>query len=109
MRDTQLLTQLEFDEEDFPIAEAMAKRLGYTQTAYTSSSALWGLFCLPDRAWTLPHKRGGCIIKTLELGFLWVQDQEDIGFERDSGVEAMSAEDGKQWARRTVAKAEVRK
>ena len=44
--ETQQLTQLEFQEEDFPVAERLAKRLGYTQTAYTSSSALWGLFCL---------------------------------------------------------------
>ena len=77
-KDTQQLTQLEFQEEDFPVAERLAKWLGYTQTAYTSSSALWGLFCLPDRATTLPHRRGGCIIKTRELGFLWVQDQEDL-------------------------------
>ena len=77
--ETQQLTQLEFQKADFPVAERMAKRLGYTQTAYTSSSALWGLFCLPDRLTRLPHLRGGCIIKTRELGFLWVQDQEDLG------------------------------
>ena len=80
--DTQQLTQLEFQEEDFPVAERLAKRLGYTQTAYTSSSALWGLFCLPENpAYAKPGQatRGGCIIKTRELGFLWVQDQEDLG------------------------------
>jgi hypothetical protein len=110
--ETQGLTQLEFEEEDFAVAERMAKRLGYTQTAYTSTSALWGLFCLPDNPASigkhvfrnsnpnafdsncitcdgkdrdavhnmpLNYRSGGCIIKTRELGFLWVQDQEDIG------------------------------
>jgi hypothetical protein len=70
----QILTQVEFDEDDFPKAQRIAKRLGYTQTAYTTTSALWGLFCLPDRA----SHRGGCIIKTLELGMLFVQDYEDL-------------------------------
>jgi hypothetical protein len=66
---TTILTQLLFDDDDMDQAEAMAKRLGYSQTAYTSSSALVGLFCLPDHA---KHRRG-CIIKTDELGFLFVQ------------------------------------
>lgn len=43
------ITQLEMSEADIEFAERMAERLGYTQTAYTSTSALWGLFCLPDR------------------------------------------------------------
>jgi hypothetical protein len=68
------LTQLEFSEEDFPLAESVARRLGYTQTAYTTSSALWGLFCLPDRS----TQKRGCIIKTKELGLLFVQDLEDM-------------------------------
>lgn len=71
---TQPLTQLEFSAEDFPIAHTMAKRLGFTQTAYTSTSALWGLFCLPDHA----QHRHGCIIKTKELGLLFVADAEDL-------------------------------
>lgn len=68
------ITQLEFHDDDFEVAERIAKRLGYTQTAYTSSSALWGLFCLADR----PTQKKGCIIKTRELGFLFVQDTEDL-------------------------------
>lgn len=68
------ITQLEFDESDFPIAEKLAKKLGYTQTAYTSTSAMWGLFCLRDRA----TQRAGCIIKTKEFGFLFVSDMEDL-------------------------------
>lgn len=69
-----LLTQLPFDDTDMVAAERMAKRLGYAQTAYTSASALVGLFCLPDHA---KHRRG-CIIKTEELGLLFVQDAEDL-------------------------------
>lgn len=68
------ITQLEFSEKDFPIAEKIAARLGYTQTAYTSSSAMWGLFCLRDRA----SQKAGCVIKTKEFGFIFVQDVEDL-------------------------------
>ncbi len=70
------ITQVEFEEKDFDIAERVAKQLGYTQTAYTSTSAMWGLFCLPDRA----TQKSGCIIKTKEFGFLFVQDLEDLHF-----------------------------
>ncbi len=73
-KDTQALTQLEFEEEDFALAEEVAKRLGFTQTAYTSTSNLWGLFCLPDR----PTQRHGCVIKTKELGMLYVSCLEDL-------------------------------
>lgn len=69
--------QLEFEESDFPVAEKIAKALGYTQTAYTSSSALWGLFCLPDNA----RQKSGCIIKTPQFGFLFVQHLEDMHLE----------------------------
>jgi hypothetical protein len=48
--------------------------LGYDQTAYTSTSALWGLFCLRSR----PTQRAGCIIKTRQFGLLFVQDLEDL-------------------------------
>lgn len=79
---TQALTQLEFAEEDFKQAKRMAQHLGYEQTAYTSTSALWGLFCLPENPrYAKPGQatRGGCIIKTRELGLLFVQDAEDLG------------------------------
>lgn len=74
---TQPLTQVEFEEKDFEIAEKIARRLGFTQTAYTSSSALWGLFCLRDRA----TQRAGCVIKTKELGFMFVQCLDDLNME----------------------------
>jgi hypothetical protein len=61
-------------DKDIETAEKIARRLGYKQTAYTSTSALWGLYCLPERA----TQRKGCVIKTKELGFLFVQDTEDM-------------------------------
>lgn len=85
MKNTQPLTQLEFEQEDFPKADEVARRLGYQQTAYTSTSALWGLFCLPEnpRTWRGPRQAltGGCIIKTRELGLMFVQNLEDLGIE----------------------------
>ena len=81
MKQTQPLTQLEFTESDFPKAERLAARLGYQQTAYTSTSALWGLFCRPENPRTArpgEATRGGCIVKTRELGLLFVQDLEDL-------------------------------
>lgn len=76
------LTQLEFSPRDHKTAARIAKHLGYRQTAYTSTSALWGLFCLAENpAYAKPGDatRGGCIIKTRELGFLFIQDTEDLG------------------------------
>lgn len=77
-----ILKQREFIGEDFTVAEKIAKRLGYTQTAYTSTSALVGMFCLRENpaTWKGPRQAltAGCIIKTQELGFLFVQDVEDL-------------------------------
>jgi hypothetical protein len=78
------LTQLEWTDADFEIGEAVAKKLGYEQTAYTSTSALWGLFCLPENpeyAKRGQATRGGCVIKTKELGFLFVQTLEDVDYQ----------------------------
>ena len=73
---------------DIEFAERIALRLGYTQTAYTSTSGLWGLFCLPDHA----KHRKGCIIKTQEFGFMFVADLEDLQLhdlaEEERGVAA---------------------
>ena len=82
----QILTQVEFDEADHAMAEAIAKRLGYEQMAYTSTSALWGLFCLPENPRYAKRGQridGGCIIKTRELGLLFVQDGEDLNLGYD--------------------------
>jgi ribosomal protein S8E len=83
---TQVLTQVEFEGDDFEVAEKIAARLGFEQTAYTSTSALWGLFCLPENpeyAKSGQATKGGCIIKTEELGFLFVQDGEDLHLGND--------------------------
>jgi hypothetical protein len=71
---TPSITQVEMTEDDIAFAERIATALGFTQTAYTSTSQLWGLYCLPDHA---RHKHG-CIIKTQELGFLFISDLEDL-------------------------------
>lgn len=75
---TPTITQLEMTEADIEFAETIAANLGFKQTAYTSTSQLWGLFCLPDHA---RHKHG-CIIKTTELGFLFISDLEDLQLHR---------------------------
>ena len=70
----------EFTEQDSEQAQRLAERLGYKQTVYTSTSALWGLFCLsenPEHEPEAPHT-GGCIIATEELGLMFVQNVEDI-------------------------------
>lgn len=69
-----ILSQLEFDDEDHDVAERMARRLGYRQTAYTSSSDVWGLFCLRDR----PTQKAGVIVKTAELRLIFIQSIEDL-------------------------------
>lgn len=83
------LTQLEFKPADHRKAETIAKMLGYEQYAYTSTSGLWGLFCLPEnpehhayyrsvQTRNLPPFRHGCIIKTAEFGLMFVQTEEDL-------------------------------
>ena len=75
---TQTLTQEEFAPEDFDTAAEVARRLGYgDNTAYTSTSALWGLFCLPRN----DRQHSGCIIKTREFGLMFVADAEDLQME----------------------------
>lgn len=71
---TPSITQIEMSDADIEFAERIASKLGFAQTAYTSTSGLWGLFCLPDHA----RHRHGCIIKTAEFGFLFVADLEDM-------------------------------
>jgi hypothetical protein len=77
------INQVEMSEEDIAFAERIAQRLGYEQTAYTSTSGLWGLFCLNEnpRTWKGNPQalKRGCVIKTVEFGFLFVSDVEDLG------------------------------
>lgn len=77
---TQTLTIEEFAPDDFAKAAKIADALGYQQTAYTSTSALIGLFCFGENPrYARPGQPvdGGCIIKTRELGLLFVQSGED--------------------------------
>lgn len=81
------LTCLEFTETDHKTAEAIANKLGYADNfAYTSTSQFPGLFCLAHNP-AYAHKFGklayksGAIIKTVELGFLFVQTPEELGVE----------------------------
>lgn len=68
------LTMVEMSDAQIEFAEKVAKRLGFAQTAYTSTSAVWGLFCLPDHA----KHRHGCLAQTRELGLIWIADLEDM-------------------------------
>jgi hypothetical protein len=72
------ITQQEMTDLEIEFAERVARRLGFTQTAYTSSSALIGLFCLPDRS----TQREGCLVQTREFGLLFVQDLEDLNLHK---------------------------
>jgi hypothetical protein len=102
MTQTQALTMMEFNQRDFTIAERIAKFLGYKQYPYTTTSALWGLFCLRENpeyaspADLTPMVPGGrpterqhnaCIIKTQEMGFLVVYDLEDFRLDQNGRPE----------------------
>ncbi len=76
------IIQLEMTESDTREAQKLAKTLGYEQTAYTSTSSLWGLFCLPENPERPENKdkpiHGGSIIKTEEFGLIFIQLAEEI-------------------------------
>lgn len=63
-------------ESEIKFAERAAAKLGYTQTAYSSTSGLVGLFCLRDS--NKDRKPSGCLVKTQEFGLLFVGDLEDF-------------------------------
>lgn len=68
------MTMMEMNEADISTAKRIAKRLGFAQHVYTSTSDIIGLFCLPDHA----GHRHGCVVKTKEFGFMYVSDLEDM-------------------------------
>lgn len=78
LKGVKTIRSLPFEEEDWEKAEIFAKELGYTQTAYTSHGVFNELACIADREDYEMGKRGGVIIKTAELGFLFVQTDEDL-------------------------------
>ena len=75
---TKAIHSLEFEDEDWEKAKIFARELGYSQTAYTSHGVFNELACIPDREDYDMGKRGGKIIKTAELGFMFIQLDEDI-------------------------------
>ena len=61
---------VEFKDSDHAVAEGIARKLGYGESfAYTSSSCIPGLYCLPLRA-SQPEK---VIVKTDEAMFVVLQ------------------------------------
>lgn len=74
------ITPLEMSEADIAAAEAAAQRIGYEQTAYTSTSGIWGLFCLPENPANRRGQvtRGGVFFKTAEFGICFLQTMEDL-------------------------------
>lgn len=67
------ITVLEMTPEQVEFAEKAAQKLGFTQTAYESSS-LPGVYCLPDR----PNHKHGVLIQTKEYGLCMFSDLEDL-------------------------------
>ena len=74
----KIIQSLPFEDDDFEKAEIFAKELGYEQTAYTSHGVFNELACIADREDYEDGKRSGCIIKTAQLGFVFVQTDEDL-------------------------------
>lgn len=76
-----ILTMREFTPRDHDLANETGRRLGYKQRAYTSTSGLWGYFCLAENP---EHVSGPTeqriIIATEEHGIMVVQDLEDLKF-----------------------------
>jgi hypothetical protein len=68
------LTFIEFDREDFEPAQELCKKLGYRDSyAYTTSSSIPGLYCIPLRA----NQNTTVICKTMEFGLVAIQTFED--------------------------------
>ena len=77
-----IIEQVEMTEAEIEFAERIGRRMGYEQLAYTSSSSLWGVFCLNENpaTWTGSPQalKAGCIIKTKQFGFMFVADLDDL-------------------------------
>ena len=87
LKGVKKIHSLPFGAEDWEKAEIFAKELGYEQTAYTSHGVFNELACIPDREDYDMGKRSGAIIKTAELGFLFVQTDENLlGWQLDDFI-----------------------
>lgn len=71
------LTQLEMSDADIEFAERIGRALGFNQLPYCSTSAIIGVQCLPDR----DRQKSGAVIKTKEMGFLFVSTIEDLNLD----------------------------
>lgn len=74
----KIIQSLPFEDDDFEKAEIFAKELGYEQTVYTSTGVFNELACIADREDYEDGKRSGRIIKTAQIGFVFVQTDEDL-------------------------------
>ncbi len=92
-----VLNQVEMSNAEIELCEAAAKRLGYTQTVYTSTSGLWGLFCHRDSA--KDRKPAGCFIKTKEFGTVFISDLEDLQLHDIAGQERLNHKNQEQNAK----------
>jgi len=75
---TSTISVLGMTDHQIKQAQRVAKTLGYGEsTAYTSTSAAAGLYCLPL---TNAQKRG-VLVQTKELGLIFIQGAEDLGLD----------------------------
>lgn len=81
-RSSPQITQMEMGADDLEVAEKVAAKLGYKQTAYTSTSDMWGLYCLSEHPEHSGPHHGGCVVKTEEFGIIFVQNLEDLGLSK---------------------------
>ena len=71
----QLTLSGDWSDAEFSQAQRVCAKQGYRDSfAYITSDALPGLKCIPVR----PNQPPGFIVKTVELGFLFILDCEDI-------------------------------
>ncbi len=82
------LTQLKMDEKQLSFAKKIAEGLGYRQTAYSTTSSINGLHCLPD----YDGHKSGCIVLTKEMGFLFVATLDDLC------LHDLAEEEREQWS-----------
>jgi hypothetical protein len=81
MKNENATKSLPMVDADIFRANEIARRIGYVDndgnlnTVYNSTSDLIGLSCLPSNS----NQKGGMIIKTECFGFLFIQDEEDLG------------------------------
>ena len=85
LKSVKKIHSLPFEGKDWEKAEILAKELGYEQTVYTSHGVFNELACIAERGMEM---KSGRIIKTAELGFVFVHtDEELLGWRFDDFLE----------------------